>query len=62
MMELKVEWRGTVITVATARHDFAALTEKKHKYYFSIEVYKTFIANVLPQTCSRLWICMYIDG
>jgi hypothetical protein len=42
-----------VITVATARHDFATLTEKI-KFYFPIKVYKTFIANVFSQTCSRL--------
>jgi hypothetical protein len=34
------------ITVATARHDFSALNKKKHRYNFSIKVYKTFLVDV----------------
>jgi hypothetical protein len=49
-----------VITVETARHEFAALSDKKPKYYFSIKVCKAFLANVFLNCKLVIWI--YIDG
>ncbi len=49
-----------VSTVATARHDFAALTGKNINIIFLLKFTK--LALPMFSLNSRFWICMYIDG
>jgi hypothetical protein len=49
-----------VITVEIARHEFAALSDKKTEVFFSIRVCKAFLANVSLNCKLLIWI--YIEG